>query len=74
MSRRRLAIRPVAKKLSLPSDLVASVEAKLFDPTRAKPVYGGLSGLVTELLEKWNSEVETPLPSELLGEIKNEHS
>lgn len=69
MSRRRLPVRPVCKKLSLPGDLVASVETKLFDSARGKPQYGAFAELVTELLREWLVKVETPIPSEELSKL-----
>jgi hypothetical protein len=74
LSRRRNAIPPVCKKLSLPSDLVAAVETKLFDVHRGKPTYGAFAELVTALLQNWLNDVEQPISAtELLAamEAKN---
>ena len=73
MSRRRNAIRPICKKLSLPSDLVAAVESKLFDVHRGKPAYGAFAELVTTCLREWLDKVETPLPANEILETLNEH-
>lgn len=72
MSRRRNAIRPVCKKLSLPSDLVAAVEERLFDAARGKPAYGAFAELTAALLRKWVDDVDAPIPaSELLPSLEN---
>lgn len=53
MSRKRLTIRPVRKKLSLPGDLVAAIEEQFFSSARGKPSYGAFSSLVAFLLRQW---------------------
>lgn len=61
MPRKRLAIRPVRKKLSLPGDLVAAVEERFFSEAKAKPSYGAFSALVAHLLRNW-IEADAPIP------------
>ncbi len=67
MARPRNKPRPRAMHISLPEDVVAQVDEKLYDPSKGKPLYGGYSILVTHLLRKW---LEDPsiLPIELIEE------
>lgn len=44
---------PVKYVISVPSTLSAKVELLLFDPVTQKPLYGGRSALITQLLREW---------------------
>lgn len=53
MPRHKQTDRPVAKKLSLRSSLVAQVDTALVDPTTGRPEFGSWADLVEALLEGW---------------------
>mgnify|MGYP000417343033 CR=1 FL=1 len=56
MPRPRNHVRPHDWKLSIPRDLAADVDMRLWDPVLQKPKYGGRSGLVADLLRRWLHE------------------
>ena len=53
MSRPRLVDRPIDKKLSLRTSLVAEIDGQLADKLTGKPRYGAWTELVESLLQKW---------------------
>lgn len=67
MSRKRIRPRPRKIHLSLPEDVIAAVDEKLFDPSRGKPLYGGYSTLVSHLLRRWLEDPDI-LPLQLVEE------
>jgi len=53
MPRHKQTDRPIAKKLSLRSSIVAQVDAALVDPTTGRPEFGSWAELIESLLEGW---------------------
>lgn len=53
--------RPTRWPLYLPEELAQRVAALMIDPLTHKPIYGGRSQLVTQLLESWCDAQEAAL-------------
>lgn len=68
MPRPRHEVRPHDWKLSIPQDLAAEVDLRLWDPVLQKPRYGGRSELVTTLLRQWLAAQQDPEVSPAISE------
>ena len=56
MARPKKVIRSIEKSISLPEDIVASVELELYSDLEGRVPFGKWSELVTGLLGDWLSE------------------
>lgn len=52
--------------IAIPADLKAAFNQALTDPETGKPLYGGRSHLVCELIRQWLAELPSNLPNKRL--------